>query len=70
MFDLCSDTESAKTIKALREIVDSLARAYAQAACAASMLHLMCKRCKNRSAYWNQRSTASRTTSLRVAPNQ
>ena len=24
MFDLCSDTESAKTIKALREVVDSL----------------------------------------------
>jgi len=29
MFELCSDTESAKTIKALREVVDSL---YAQAA--------------------------------------
>ena len=24
MFDLCSDTESAKTIKALRDVVDSL----------------------------------------------
>jgi len=24
MFDLCSDTESVKTIKALREVVDSL----------------------------------------------
>ena len=65
MFDLCSDTESAKTIKALRDVVDSLSVRLRTGGLRSQHAASDVQALKNRSAYWNQRSTASTTTSLR-----
>jgi len=74
MFDLFSDTESAKTIKVLRDVVDSLSARLRTGGLrsqhAASDVRALKQQISILESYWNQSSTASTTTSLRVAPNQ